>query len=300
MKALIIIITLLTSVLCFARGGDVSAGGGISESNILYSFYNLEEQVNPFIKIDSSYFTDNEIYFLESILKGLPYESKTKLIFKKESEYDFSGLSFIASRIVGSDIYINLDRLHTLRNQVKVPFTLTEALIFTLRFLNRQNTTLSLTELEILFSKIKKLHSVKTNKFDLTQYNRAELQVSTYTQNNNLKLLLMDSYALTDYSSQLNKSLLCPSKKSIKTVKTLSNIFMYRSEFFSNTEQITFKADIQYNCDDLIGYGNLFIVINYDLKSKTKIDKNWWESKEVKALINKDSIEFIPQGILFE
>ena len=156
MKNIILIMSLLFSITSFARqGGDVSGGGGISESNILYSFTNLTSYLNDIQNLGNSSLSLNEKEYISKLFKASNNEKETKLIFNTEKEFDFKGEQFSRGIVPKSDIYINLDRIFKMENGSKRPFTLLESVVFSIQLADRNlKTELSTQQKSELYNKI--------------------------------------------------------------------------------------------------------------------------------------------------
>lgn len=296
---MILLLLLAISFNSFARnGGDVSGGGGISESNILYSFYGLGEYLEQAELTSSSSFTKSERNFLSKLKRQTAQESKTKLFFKDSKKYPFNDKAYFTLDITGSEIFINLDKLFIDVNGDKIPYDLTDAIIFNLKIINRGMKDLNSSELEVFYAKIQSAlsYEVKTN--SLYALGREEIQISI-VQGKAAKVLLMDSDKITEFTTFLNETLMCFTASAVKKFINLDNISYKLNPIdeSSLTQKITFTGNIQYSCEEdgrvmmLSGSTDINLIYQLSAKESEVIDNSWWENENVSAkLIQEKTI----------
>jgi hypothetical protein len=300
---------LFLNLICSAQaksGGDVSGGGGISESNILYTFSNLGSYLTDLKNLGNTTLSVNEELYISKLLKASVVEKETKLIFKTQKKFDFKGKQFFKTNISKSKIYINLDNIFILDNKVKRPFNLMESIAFSIKLVDREiKTLLSLKEKEVFFSKINAVLDYDVALQSLMALGRPEVQISSYSYDSKLigsKILLMDSDELFDFSGTFNKSLICMDPKAKKHITKFNNI-SYSIDTFNQEakiQNIGFIGTVQYICEgehEAVEYfGNAKINLEYGLKTKDSsvlINSNWLDIKKVEAYLIKDKTTII-------
>lgn len=281
--------------LAFATdGGDISGGGGISESNIIYSFGRLSAEIDQILIADSSNFSPKELTFLKLLKKKAGEESKTKLLFKSKKEFRFKGKSFVTGHQKGSDIYICLDKLMVRVGDVSVPFDYAQSFVFNLKLIDRDAPGLNTDGKKVLYKKLVKATSLGIKTYTLAHLGREELQLSVY---NKKQLLIMDSNKLQNISAELESKLLCPTSFKDKKVLEIDNFFYKVLDEGSERSnlKIIFMGDIQYVCKDSTITGKVLVTLSYKLKSanpEIQLDAKWWEKPEIFAEADLPNVQF--------
>lgn len=293
MKKLFLVL-LLTVNLAFGHGGDVSGGGGISESNIIYSFNNLSSTIQRALSVMANEFTSEELNFLEQLKLRSDLEVKTKQVFKTQKEYPFDGKTFSTKPQAGSQIFINLDLLFNLVDGKKVPFNYAKAFVFNLKVIERGMNILPDSTKATFYQKLERLIGLEEKTYALSAYGRDEIQLSLF---NDSQLLLMDSNKLHNVTSKLITKLLCLSTPKVKTIKYLGNVHysIGRLNLNHNSIKVLFHADIEYLCDDTLLAGKTSMEVTYKLKAQdnqTQINDSWWEKKSIEANIDLNKLQF--------
>ena len=224
MNSLFIII-LFSLFLSFSTnaGDEVNNGGGISESNIVVAYENLDRYINVCLSSPSCNLLQRERSLLKSILNSLDQEYKNKNQLKFLSEKENPGTFIINGEMkiaktgseIGSPLYFNSDLLY-LKNHIGVyeGIHYSQAVSLLVHELGHHHPIYESTEMNLytLGNKVSQLLQRHSSVSKLSPYSD-DIHVMVFNEKSKRSFPQIIIYAygnLLDVSEEFKKNIACP------------------------------------------------------------------------------------------
>jgi hypothetical protein len=259
MNKVIISFCLLISMQV-QSGGVVDNGGGLAESRIAYSYKHFSHEIKQFL--DSWGLSLMEKEYVKDIIKA--YETfeleNGKIYFKKGSDYSFQDSLFDTEEKLGSNIYLNQDKLY----QGNI-LSLTQAYQLILEILSFQIKA-EVKESKLLLSKFQKFLEANIEKVNLSPYGLTQLEVKVVSRENFDVLIINDEYELVEIQGTILDQAPCPSSEETPDKLQFENLHLGKVSLSSKSLKVEIASGVSYQCQSSLISGIVSFNINFEMQ----------------------------------